>query len=101
PGLEIALLVYYLGRLPRCLSLLNLHVPVDRLPEVGAKIHNGEKSVVLVGTSARHHELGPIALGLIKRTTDTDAELLADGIAANQDIVVDPDVGLHVRPVLE
>jgi hypothetical protein len=29
-----------------------------------------------------------------------DAELLADGIPAAQEALVDPDVGLHVRPVL-
>lgn len=101
PGQETVLKVYNLGRPPRRLVRLNLDGSVDRLPERGATIHNGEKSVGWVGTSARHHELGPVALGLIKRNTDTDAELLADGIAASQDIVVDPDVGLHVRPVLE
>jgi hypothetical protein len=53
----------------------------------------------LVGSSARHHELGPIALALLKRNVPTDGELRVDGIAAAQEVVVDPEVGLHVRPM--
>jgi hypothetical protein len=34
---------------------------------------------------------------LIKRGVDPVADLLADGIAASQEIVVDPEIGLHVR----
>ena len=52
----------------------------------------------MVGGSARHYELGPIALGLVKRNTPVDADLVADGIAASQEALVDPEVGLHVRP---
>jgi DNA polymerase-3 subunit epsilon len=29
-----------------------------------------------------------------------DAELLADGVAAAQEVLVDPEAGLHFRPVL-
>ena len=47
--------------------------------------------------SARHHELGPIALALVKRNVPTDAPLLVDGLAAAQEIIVDPEVGLHFR----
>ena len=50
-----------------------------------------------VGSAARHHELGPIALALVKRNTPVDVTLLADGVAAVQEPVVDPDAGLHVR----
>jgi hypothetical protein len=53
-----------------------------------------------MGTSARHHELGPVGLALVKRNVPLDLTLDADGIAAAQESVVDPDVGLHVRPVL-
>ena len=68
-------------------------------PGVG-ELLAGDKVVGFVGTSARHHELGPIALGMVKRTVPLDAVLVADGLAANQEMVVDPDVGLHVRPQL-
>ena len=47
---------------------------------------------------ARHHELGPIALALVKRNVPLDATLIADGLAAAQEVVVDPEVGLHVGP---
>ena len=57
----------------------------------------GDKVVGFVGSSARHHELGPIALALVKRNVDVAAELIADGMPATQEVIVDPEVGLHVR----
>jgi hypothetical protein len=54
-----------------------------------------------VGSSARHHELGPVALALVKRNVDPDAQLLAAGVAAAQELIVDPEAGLHVRPALD
>lgn len=101
PGQETVLKVHNLGRPPRRLVRLELDGSVDRLPERGASISNGDKTIGWVGTSARHFESGPIALGIIKRNTDTNTELLADGIAAKQEILVDPDVGLHIRPTLQ
>ena len=56
--------------------------------------------VGFVGTCARHHELGPIALALVKRNVPLDVTLVVDGLAAAQEVVVDPEVGLHVRPTL-
>ena len=41
-----------------------------------------------------------MALGLVKRNVDPDAVLTVDGIAAGQELLVDPEVGLHVRPRL-
>ena len=40
------------------------------------------------------HELGPIGLAVIKRTAPVGADLLAGGVAAAQEVVVDPDAGL-------
>jgi tRNA-modifying protein YgfZ len=40
-----------------------------------------------------------IALALLKRNLPLDAQLEVDGLAAAQDVVVDPEVGLHVRPL--
>jgi hypothetical protein len=37
---------------------------------------------------------------MLKRNVPTDAEFEVDGIAAAQEVVVDPEVGLHVRPQL-
>ncbi len=98
-GQETVARVHTLGRPPRRLTLLHLDGSDNRLPSRGAPVLNGEREVGFVGTSARHHEFGPIALALLKRNVPTDAELEADGLPAMQEIVVDPEVGLHVRPL--
>jgi tRNA-modifying protein YgfZ len=79
---------------------LHLDGSDNRLPTRGAELLSNGKSVGFVGTSARHHELGPIALGMVKRNVPLDVTLDADGIPAAQEVVVDPEVGLHVRPHL-
>jgi folate-binding protein YgfZ len=99
-GQETVARVHTLGRPPRRLTLLHLDGSDNRLPNQGAPVLLGDREVGTVGSSARHHELGPIALGLIKRNVPLDATLVADGIAASQEVVVDPEVGLHVRPRL-
>ncbi|WP_134766778.1 folate-binding protein YgfZ [Nocardioides sp. 1609] len=99
-GQETVARVHTLGRPPRRLTLLHLDGSENRLPAAGSPVLLGEKQIGTVGSSARHHELGPIALGLLKRNTAVDAELLVDGIAAAQEVLVDPEVGLHVRPKL-
>ena len=99
-GQETVARVHTLGRPPRRLVLLHLDGSVDHLPAHGADVTLDGTRVGVVGSSARHHELGPIALALVKRGTDPSASLLADGVAAAQELVVDPEAGLHVRPVL-
>lgn len=101
PGQETVGKIHTLGRPPRRLVQLHLDGSPVRLPAEGSDIMLGEKKVGVVGSSARHHELGPIALGLVKRNVDVEAELLVDDIAAAQEVLVDPDVGLHVRPILK
>jgi folate-binding protein YgfZ len=98
-GQETVARVHTLGRPPRRLTLLHLDGSENRLPAVGSALLLGERQVGFVGSSARHHELGPIALALVKRNVDLAAELVADGMPAAQEVVVDPEVGLHVRPV--
>jgi folate-binding protein YgfZ len=99
-GQETVARVHTLGRPPRRLVLLHLDGSENRLPEVGADVTRDGKVVGRVGGSARHHELGPIALALVKRNVPTDVELDAGGLVAAQEVVVDPEVGLHVRPNL-
>jgi folate-binding protein YgfZ len=98
PGQETVARVYNLGRPPRRLTQLLLDGSVDRLPERGADVLLDGVAVGRIGTSERHYELGPIGLALLKRGTPTDAELLVDGIPAAQELLVDPDAGLHWRP---
>jgi folate-binding protein YgfZ len=98
-GQETVARVHTLGRPPRRLTLLHLDGSENRLPARGADVLLGDRTVGFVGSSARHHELGPIAFALLKRNVPVDAELLVDQIAAAQEVVVDPEVGLHVRPM--
>ena len=99
-GQETVARVHTLGRPPRRLTLLHLDGSDNRLPARGADLLLDGKVVGFVGTSARHHELGPIALAMVKRNVPVDATLSADGLPASQEVVVDPEVGLHVRPQL-
>ncbi|SEF09995.1 YgfZ/GcvT domain-containing protein [Jiangella alba] len=99
-GQETVARVHTLGRPPRRLVLLHLDGSVDTLPEHGAPVELDGRTVGTVGSAARHHELGPVALAVVKRNTPVDAELLAGGVAAAQEVVVDPEAGLHVRPQL-
>jgi folate-binding protein YgfZ len=99
-GQETVARVHTLGRPPRRLTLLHLDGSENRLPERGSDLLDGDKVVGFVGTSARHHELGPIALAMVKRNVPIDAQLSTDGLPAAQEVLVDPEVGLHVRPKL-
>ena len=99
-GQETVARVHNLGRPPRRLIQLHLDGSVDALPAPGSELLLDGRAVGFVGGSARHFELGPIALGLIKRGMPVNATLTVDGIAAAQEPLVDPDIGLHVRRAL-
>jgi tRNA-modifying protein YgfZ len=83
-GQETVARVHNLGRPPRRLALLHLDGSADRLPPHGAPVTWEDVTVGFVGTAARHYELGPVALALVKRNTPEDAPLAADGVAAGQ-----------------
>jgi folate-binding protein YgfZ len=99
-GQETVARVHTLGRPPRRLVMLHLDGTVEHLPPRGSDVTLDGRTVGSVGSAARHYELGPIALAVVKRNVPTDADLLADGVAAAQEVIVDPEVGLHVRPQL-
>lgn len=99
-GQETVARVHNIGKPPRRLVLLHIDGSTSHLPVHGAAIMHGDKQVGTVGSAARHHELGPIALALIKRNTPTEATLLVDGVSAAQEVIVDPEAGLHVRAQL-
>lgn len=94
-GQEAIARVHNLGRPPRRLALAHLDGSAGVLPAHTDPVRSGSRVVGWVGTAARHHELGPIATVLLKRTTDPDSDLMvdtADGpVAAAQEIVVAPD----------
>jgi folate-binding protein YgfZ len=87
-GQETVAKVFNLGHPPRRLVLLHLDGSSVDLPKHGDRVTFEGKDIGFVGSVARHHELGPIALAVIKRTTPADAVLMADGVAANQEILV-------------
>ena len=100
-GQETVARIHNLGHPPRRLVFLHLDGSVDRLPAHGSPLTLADGTTVgFVGSSARHFELGPIGLGLVKRSVGADAALLADGVAAAQEVVVAPDAGANVRVTL-
>jgi folate-binding protein YgfZ len=99
-GQETVARVHTLGRPPRRLVRLHLDGSVDALPEPGSVLELDGRPVGFVGSAARHYELGPIGLGLVKRSVEPEASLIVAGIAASQEALVDPEIGLHVRPQL-
>jgi tRNA-modifying protein YgfZ len=98
PGQEAVSRIYNLGRPPRRLVLLHLDGTANELPPVAAEVLADGVVVGRMGSSERHHELGPIGLALVKRQTPMDAPLVVAGIAAAQELLVDPEAGLHFRP---
>jgi len=88
-GQETVAKIYNLGKPPRRLVMLHLDGHAVVMPPTGTPVMNGEVQVGFLGTVARHHELGPIALAVIKRTTPVDAHLTVEGVAASQQIIVE------------
>ena len=99
-GQETVARVHTLGRPPRRLALLHLDGSVEHLPPRGSAVELDGKQIGFIGSTARHHELGPIALAVIKRNVDVGATLMVDGVAATQEVIVDPEAGLHFRPTV-
>jgi tRNA-modifying protein YgfZ len=111
-GQETVARVHNLGHPPRRLVLLHLDGSEDRLPGRGDPVtlyqpggttppQRGQGDEIgFVGSAARHYELGPIALALVKRTVPVDATLLAAGVPAAQEVIVPPDAGANVKITL-
>ena len=57
------------------------------LPAPGTPLTSGTREVGRIGTAVRHHELGVVALALVKQSLKPDAELRVGETVA----VVDPD----------
>ena len=96
-GQETVARVHNLGRPPRRLVLLHLDGSEDKLPVHGDPVLLDGDSVGFTGSTARHYELGPIGLALVKRTTPVDATLTVDGVAAAQEVIVSPDAGANIQ----
>jgi folate-binding protein YgfZ len=100
-GQETVARIHNLGHPPRRLVFLHLDGSVDRLPGNKAPITTRDGTEVgFAGSAARHYELGPIGLGMVKRTVGVDEPLLADGVAAAQEVIVPPDAGGEASAVV-
>ena len=87
-GQETVAKVFNLGKPPRRLTMLHLDGSGVDLPAAGTPVTLDGKNIGFVGTVARHHELGPIALALLKRSIPFDATVHVGSIPATQEEIV-------------
>ncbi len=96
-GQETVAKVHNLGHPPRRLVMLHLDGSDALLPGPGSPVLVDGAAVGTVTSSARHHELGPIALAMVKRSLDPAAALTVEAegvaIAAAQQVIVPTDAG--------
>ncbi|KQQ94757.1 aminomethyltransferase [Leifsonia sp. Leaf325] len=107
-GQETVAKVHNLGHPPRRLVMLHLDGSDTVLPAHGDEVfaekkrpesEAGWRGVGTVTSSAIHHELGPIALAVIRRGVPVDAQLqvhtaeTGEVVAAAQVVVVPPEAG--------
>lgn len=96
-GQETVAKVHNLGHPPRRLVLLHLDGSEGGLPVRDDAVLFGDTVVGRITAAARHFELGPIALAIVRRATDPAAALTvrtADGdLAAAQEVIVPVDAG--------
>ena len=112
-GQETVARVHNLGHPPRRLTLLDLDGSQHTLPGAGATVELDGRVVGRVTSAQLHHEAGPIALAVLKRSVDPAAALTVRDVvddasdsshgavadpareewAASQTVVVPPDAG--------
>ena len=99
-GQEAVAKVHNLGHPPRRLVFLHLDGSAHALPDLGDEIFGSDDVAIGKVTSVgQHHEMGPIALGLVKRNTPTDIELrvvnaaTGESLSATQEVIVPVDAG--------
>ena len=96
-GQETVAKVHNLGHPPRRLVMLHLDGSDALLPGPGTPVLRDGATVGTVTSSARHHEFGPIALAVVKRSLDPTAALVVEtegvAVAAAQQTIVPPGAG--------
>ncbi|MDQ2582799.1 CAF17-like 4Fe-4S cluster assembly/insertion protein YgfZ [Saccharothrix yanglingensis] len=90
-GQETVSKVHNVGRPPRRLLLLHLDGSREVQPETGDPVLVDDRVVGRVGTVALHHELGTVALALVKRSVPPETELLVGAEDRRVQAAVDPD----------
>ncbi|QCR19925.1 CAF17-like 4Fe-4S cluster assembly/insertion protein YgfZ [Agrococcus sp. SGAir0287] len=103
-GQETVAKVHNLGSPPRRLALLHLDGSDAVLPFAGDVVTAAGAEVGRITVAAQHHELGPVALAMLKRSVDPDASLVVLAgdedvpVAAAQQVLVPPTAGHAHRP---
>ncbi|MEO7005650.1 MAG: glycine cleavage T C-terminal barrel domain-containing protein [Terrimesophilobacter sp.] len=96
-GQETVAKVHNLGHPPRRLVMLHLDGSEGVLASPGDEVALGDTVVGRVTSAGLHYELGPIALAIVKRTTDPGAVLTVNSggtvLAAAQEVIVPTDAG--------
>jgi folate-binding protein YgfZ len=86
-GQETVARVHHLGRPPRRLVLLHFDgISSDHPPVKGTPVVSGDREIGFIGTAVRHHELGLVALAVLKRNVADDASLTVGDSA----VAIDP-----------
>ncbi|MDO4920164.1 folate-binding protein YgfZ [Kocuria sp.] len=78
-GQETVARVHNLGHPPRRFTFLDLDGSQHTLPEAGATVELAGRTVGRVTAAQLHHEAGPIALAVLKRSVDPQAVLTVRG----------------------
>ena len=96
-GQESVAKVHNLGHPPRRLVFLHLDGSDAVLPGAGAPVFVDDVEVGRVTSAALHHEMGPIALAVVKRTLPIEAALTIvtgdESVVAAQEVIVPPGAG--------
>jgi tRNA-modifying protein YgfZ len=90
-GQETVARVANLGRPPRQLVLLHFDGGDEHLPVPGDQVLRDGRAVGRVGSVVQHHELGAVALALVKRSVPVEAELTAGADERTTPARIDPD----------
>lgn len=102
-GQEAVAKVHNLGHPPRRLVFLHLDGSAHSLPDLGDEVFGtADDAIGKVTSVGQHHEMGPIALALVKRNTPVDIELriitaaTGEELSATQEVIVPIDAGAVV-----
>lgn len=87
-GQESVARILNLGKPPRRLTFLQLDGSQGNLPAPGDAVEFSGRQVGVITSVARHAEMGPIALALLKRGLDPEAALTVGTVAAAQELIV-------------
>ena len=111
-GQEAVARVHNVGQTPRRLVFVHLDGSEHVLPQPGspitAEVRGARREVGRLCSVTQHYELGPVALGVVKRNLDTNADLQIvtseDGeenlhLAASAELVVVPNRSSQVKTV--